>query len=200
MIPSGTMPLSLVPVGAALPAWNVSGTSGNYPVVVADVLYDGYGSSSNWLVSINDSNTGHGYAPIQGQYTVAFKTTVGSTATIGQTGLIPPGTESLRMDVRTSGSPFSVLLVSGLTYHPISMMPLENFPDYTAYGGDVSALAGKVVTLSITESSPLGAGAGLLELDNINFSVQPVPEPGISALFLWGAAAFGYKCRRTRVS
>jgi len=198
-IPSGTAPLSLVPVHAALLFWNASASINNAPIGVSDILYDGFGSS-NSLISINDTNTGNGYVPIQGQYTVALRTTVGWSLSIGQTGFVPLSTESLQMDVRSSGNPFSVLMFSGLTYYPINMVPLDILPDYTVYGGDVSALAGKNASLSITEPSPVGTGVNVLELDNISFSVEPVPEPGTSELLLCGAVMFSLKCCCRRIS
>lgn len=115
-----------------------------------------------------------------------------SSSTISQTGLVPTGTKSLSIDAYVSGAPFIVTL-GGQT---ISMIPLQVFPTYTEYGGNIpSAFAGQAETLNFTEPPATGLQPqpSMFELDNIMFSTSSVPEPGTCALLLCGAVAFGIK-------
>ena len=90
------------------------------------------------------------------------------------------------MDVN-AGYGFTVTL-GGQT---INMVPLQAFPAYTTYGGDVSGLAGLVAQLSVT-APPTGVPNAVL-LDNIRFSSQFVPEPGIFGLCALGALLLGWR-------
>jgi hypothetical protein len=75
----------------------------------------------------------------------------------------------------------------------VNMTPLQAFPSYTLYGGNISAWAGHGATLSITEELPdglPGQSPSVLELDNIFFSTQSVPEPGPAMLTGIGALVF----------
>ena len=85
------------------------------------------------------------------------------------------------MDEQNQGS-FAVT-VGG---ESINMVPLQNFANYTLYGGNVSAWAGQDTTLRITQLAPPlnqgGAALSVLELDDIVFSPAAVPEPRPLAL------------------
>jgi hypothetical protein len=184
-----------VPIGTALPAWSASFSSpGVGTNAVTQVWFDGP-SLGGTAISLIDANTGSGFTPIQGRYSVAlfgwpsgmFSPTGNPTyATISQTGLVPSGTESLLMDVNAWYG-FTVTL-GGQT---INMVPLQAFPAYTTYGGVVSGLAGLGAQLSIT-APPTGVPNAVL-LDNIQFSTQFVPEPGIFGLCALGALLLGWR-------
>lgn len=68
---------------------------------------------------------------------------------------------------------------------------------YEILGADVSAYAGQSGELRFT-SLPSGGitPLNLTYLDNIQFSNQPIPEPGVFGLFALGAFLLGWRFRR----
>jgi PEP-CTERM motif-containing protein len=183
---------SYVPISSALPGWSGYFTSSTATNQTMQVGYDFISLGGN-VISVNDSNTGFGFAPIQGKFSAVLfgGEYVGGgvtyySATISQTGLIPNGTASLLVDANYFGIPFVVML-GGQT---ISMVPLQTFPNHTLYGGDISSFGGQVATLSFTEPP---AQPSELVLDNIVFSPLAIPEPGIFGLFGFGALLLGWR-------
>jgi hypothetical protein len=181
-----------VPISAALPGWNASfsnATSGT--LAASQVWYDGL-SGGGSAISINDTNTGFGFVPLQGKYSAMLfgggpSSNSFYSATISQTGIVPTGTESLQVQIGNYGDAFIVSL-SGET---INMVPLATFAHYTLYGGDVSTFAGQLETLSFTAPPAAVTQPSFLEVDNILFSTSPVPEPGTLALAAMGAVLLG---------
>jgi hypothetical protein len=101
-------------------------------------------------------------------------------ASITQTGLVPttsqailfeaqPGTETLLVSIGGQNVPFIALSVE---------------PNYTLYGGDVSAFANQTMTLDFTVVPTSLTDQTGWNLDSIMFSSQPIPEP--NALGLYG--------------
>jgi hypothetical protein len=136
-----------VPVSSALPGWSAYGinnSSGTNALTQVGYDFISIGSSG---ISVIDSNA-PGFSPLQGDYSAfLFGSRVGSvsnTAMISQTGLVPSGTMSLRLDAYAFDN-FEVTL-GGQT---INMIPLQTFSNYTLYGGDISSFAGDVETLSL---------------------------------------------------
>ncbi len=176
---------STVPISSALPGW--TGPS----LIWYDTL-----SLGGALVSINDTNTGFGFVPIQGRYSAyLFSQGLNSptSVTISQTGLVPGGTMSLQAKMAWFGAA-PVVKLGGQT---INMVPLQTFPDYVLYGGDIPpSLAGQVALLSFTEPPPAQSSPGGLLLDSIIFSPQQIPEPSGLALSGLGAFLLGFFRRR----
>ena len=193
-IPNGTSPGSYIPISDGLPGWSGYYTSSTSTNVATQVAYEGISLGGN-VISIIDTNVGFGFSPIQGTYS-AFLFGGGSgtyyAATISQTGLVPAGTATLLMDASFFGANF-VVKIGGET---ISMIPLQNFSNYTIYGADISSFAGTTTTLSFTEPPATGVQPGGLLLDNIQFSSTPVPEPSDLALLVLGGLFLGYMYRR----
>ena len=147
-------------------------------------------------VSIHDSNGTEGFEgflPLAGRYSVLLQGTFGSgmpgepsTAAIGQTGMIPIDMQSLI---------FWGALVSGLQVtfdgQPIAFEAIGNGANYTIYGADISAFAGQAGELLFSTSNN-----GWAMLDNIQFSSNPVPEPGTWSLLALGGAAFVFVRRK----
>jgi hypothetical protein len=76
------------------------------------------------------------------------------------------------------------------------MVALANTPNYTLYGGDITAFAGLNAELRIaalaTPTYPFSAFA----FDSISFSDQAVPEPGALCLIGLGALFLGWRLRK----
>ncbi len=73
------------------------------------------------------------------------------------------------------------------------MIPVEQLgsgPNYFIMGGDISAYAGETDELRFTALPGTG---GLL--DNIEFSVSPVPEPGMMGWMMLGGIFLGSRLR-----
>jgi hypothetical protein len=127
------------------------------------------------LLSINNG------ALIQGSYTAFLQSAVvgsqSTSVTLSQTGLVPTGAESIELDGNEpNGGSFAVTLGGD----NITMFPLQTFSGYTLYGGNISAWGGQDASLSITQLAPASENGeyspSLLELDNITFSTQAIPE------------------------
>ena len=183
-----------VPIGTALPDWSASFSSpGVGTNAVTQVWYDNV-SLGGAAISLIDTNAGYGFTPIQGRYSVVlfggpsdiFSTSDPTYVTLSQTGLVPNGTESLLMDANAWYG-FTVTFGG----QGINMVPLQTFPTHTTYGGDISGLAGLVAQLKIT-APPTGVPNAVL-LDNIRFSSQFVPKPGVVALSALGALLLGWR-------
>jgi hypothetical protein len=169
-----------IPAANAFPGWNVS---------LAPV-YNGISLGAP-AISIIDSAAPLGAGPLQGKYSAFLFGSLGVTAEISQTGLIPAGTESVRMDVYTFYG-FTVMLDG----QPLTMVPLSSTSSYTVYGADIPAYAGETATLSL--DVPPIAEPNAAEFDGIVFSPQSTPEPSTWALILCGAGVFALKRRAKR--
>lgn len=195
---SGSSPGSDVPITSALPGWSGYYTSSTSTNATAQVAYDGI-SIGGAVISILDSNA-PGFKPLQGMYSVVLfggGSLAGeyTSSTISQTGLVPTGTKSLLFDGYVGSVPFIVTL-GGQT---ISVSALQTFSSYTLYGGNIPAvLAGQNETLSFTEPAPAQYPPSMVELDNIQFSDQSVPEPGVFGLSALGALLAGWRFLRRR--
>jgi hypothetical protein len=122
---------------------------------------------------------------LEGNYTVALQpSTAGpsTSASIGQTGLIPQTAESFSF----YGNGGFVVTFNG---HEIPLTTLGSGANYTVLAGDISAFAGQTAEL-------LFQGGGLL--DNIQFSNLPVPEPSVLGLSALGALLLGWCVIRRR--
>jgi len=173
---------SLVPTTAALPGWQAfySGSA------TAQVGYD-FISIGAPLISIVDNKAG---LPIQGNYSAYLFSAFTTSSSLSQAATVPFGTESIQLDANQSAFASFVVTLGGET---INMVPLQSLSDYTLYRGDVSTFADQDVALSITELPPTNPGysPSLLELDNIVFSPNAVPEPSVVALGAIGGLLFG---------
>ncbi len=196
-IPTGYAPNSSdVPVSVVLPGW-----SAYYGTNQASLVWDDGISIGGAIISVVDTNVAFSFFnPLQGKYS-AYLFGGGSgplvSSTISQTGVVPAGTLSLSFDAYVSGAPFVVTL-GGQT---INMVPLQILPNYTVYGGNTPpSFAGQSETLSFTEPPATGGlpQPSMFELDNIQFSVNSIPEPGTCALILCGTVVFGVNRWRKR--
>jgi len=178
----GGEPTFVVTTASALPYWTVY-----------------YGSVQQTQISYNDavlggepwltlSATGYPGVPeevIDGRFTPFLQggevNGVSTAVSITQTGQIPFGTQSLLFD--SAGNPFQMAVLIG--NQEVSLVPVGGGPDYTIYGGNISAWAGQ------TEQLTFSASLGNWAIDDITFSTQAVPEPNTVELVLTAATMLG---------
>jgi hypothetical protein len=191
-----------VPTNAAIPGWTAHYfQSGQGVQPAAEIWYDTL-SIGGAVISVNDSNTSPSFAPLQGKFSVLlFGAVFERSATISQRGLVPTSTQSLRMQISTDGYtlPIGQFIVT-LDGQVISMVPLATFPAYTLFGGDISSFENQPATLEITAAGvPPGELGNPIELDDIVFSSQPIPEPTeISLLGLGMLALMNFRASTYR--
>ena len=78
--------------------------------------------------------------------------------------------------------------------HALTPVPLASGPGLAeSYGCDISPYAGQYGQLTFSAPDTL---VGQNILDDIMFSTQPIPEPGLAALLAVGAALFGLMRRK----
>jgi hypothetical protein len=185
---SGYPPEGTFPIAIALPGWNgyaFGSTHGTLPIT--EVYYEDAGlviPTAN--ISLEDTNSR--LAPVQGNYSVLFHGTFSDhiriSAAIGQTGQIQADAQSLLFSGGFSGQ----VTFDG---QPIAYTAIGSVGQYTIYGGDVSAYAGR--TGELLFSTP---NFNISILDDIQFSSQPIPEPSGLALFGAGTLFLGFFRRR----
>ena len=185
-ISPGTPAGGIIAASQGIPGWSTSN----------NVVFDGVSGGGDF-VSIIDPNLPGNISPLHGTYSVVLfgGGPLGTPASISQTGLVPANARSIEMDLASSLSPAPFVVTLG--GQQITMVPLETLPHYTVYGGDISAYAGQVENLTITELSPPPPEVppSALELDDIVFSPNGVPEPTTRTLLFCGASAFALRRR-----
>ena len=174
IIPLGGFDTNQVEASAALPGWTVyiGGSSVN------NVLYDTLTIGSP-AVSIQDSLSPV-VQPLQGSYSVALQNLTGGsvTAAIGQTGQLPQDAASITFYV-ANYQPLQVTFAGS----SIPLVQLGTTANYSIYGGDIVTYAGRTGELLFTD---MANNSQPIMLDNIQFSDQPIPEPGVLSLFALG--------------
>jgi hypothetical protein len=193
-------------------AATVSQTQAPGNVSASDALPDWnayYGGNQQTQIGFNAVNSGIaqvallgtngvGETSIEGSFSVFLQGTyietlpsgriLGEEVSITQSGLVlvtaqsiffkaQPGTETLLMSLAGQNIPF---------------VALASEPNYTLYGGDVSAYANQSLELAFTVLSSSSGQTGW-NLDSIEFSSQPVPEPSEFALGALGALLLGFR-------
>jgi hypothetical protein len=153
-----------------------------------------------------------GNGPIQGNYSVQLSAYANAppgyyhNSSISQTGLIPGGTQSIQFLI---ANPFQAGIVQpnpivSLNGTPISLSEISQSGGVITMVGDVSAFAGTTADLTVLcEATPgpvFPANENIFNLDNIQFSVSPVPEPETLALFATGAFLLALHRRRSSMA
>jgi hypothetical protein len=190
-----------VPIAQALPSWHAS--IGGVPV--SEVWTDGESAGD---AAINVLGPGWPYiypGIISGNYTVLLQAGAnpqgGDTAvnvSIFQTGTIPADAQSLDFEAWNieGGGPPSVSF-DGNSLSPVALSSGQSLSGqpYTLYGADISAYAGQMGQLRFTDvfGGPVMCG---IELDDISFSPNAVPEPSTLALLV--TAGLALAARRWR--
>ncbi len=174
LVPDG---FDMVPITNALPHW-VGYINGQQQDRV------GYNVTSIGSALIAFYDAGSGYHPFEGDYFVSLQPSFNGSyaAALAQLGTVPATAESVRFDA------YGTLSVS-FAGQQIPLSALQSTPTYTIYGGDVSGFAGQTGWLQFQ---------GNAFLDNIFFSNQRVPEPGVLALSGLGVLLLGWCVLRRR--
>ena len=176
---------------SALPGWTTIGfLSPNY------ILYN---DLSLGAPSITLCGTNSTYSPsaLKGQFSLDLyggSVNPSAGASISQTGLVPANAVSLRFIAQGIPQPAGGPLVVALGGQSIPYSAISTGPNYTEYGGDISAFAGQIAQLTFT--APQGLN-NYWELDNIQFSSSPVPEPRVWSLFGLGIVLVGWRVQRS---
>lgn len=194
---NGTLPTSSASYGTTidaatgLPNWNISGSS----------LYYQYGPLGGPVIAITSY-----YSPSAGSNSVFLQAGFGGAPTpvsMWQNLSIPSNIKTITFqskslyDTNLYHGYYLALLVSAAG---VSISPLNFSTDssgYMNYGIDVSAYAGSTMELRFLVD-PLGGNiGGAYQIDNIQYSSTPVPEPGTLTLLGVGGVMLGLQyCRK----
>jgi hypothetical protein len=195
-IPAGTPVPTQISLTEGVPGWSESYTTGDFTELNSDMYYDGISGGGNF-VAIIDKNEPY-FQPLNGKYSAILFSQGGGpvydqySQSISQTALVPSGSQSLVFNAYVTGAPFVVTL-GGQT---INLELLQIFGNYTEFAGTIPpSLAGQSETLEFTElPTPEGDGQiAALELDNISFSPNAVPEPSALAFGVISGFLFGVR-------
>jgi hypothetical protein len=189
-----------VAISAALPGWSASIAG----VPVTQLLQNNYtlGAASIDIFgpSWNSVNPG----VIDGNYTVylqAFSTSEGNVS-LWQNGTIPANAASLQFSAWQFPSVNEALSVTfagnSLSLVLLSTGESASGQTYDVYGADVAAYAGQTGQLEFTSFG--GQGPDEVELDDITFSPNAVPEPNTLALLVMGGVALAFRRWRAKGS
>jgi hypothetical protein len=179
----------ILPTASAFPDWSAyygSPSDPTYSGSLSSVFYDGV-STGGASIDLLDSNAPSGGAPLplQGSYSALLEGSIpaaDTTASLGQTGTIPNTAQSLIFWAYGGGLDVS------FDGQALSLMTISNTMNYTVYAANISAFAAETGQLLFT--APVNGGA---ELDNIQFSTSPVPEPGTLALCTLGGLSLALR-------
>lgn len=155
--------------------------------------------------SVNVAIDGPDYFPsyiIQGQYTPILQAGQGNgfirmSAAIAQTGQVPGSANSLIF--KTSTFPYPAQLEVTLSLQPLTLILLETNPNYLVFGVDVSAFANQNAELRFAALSQQPLPFFSVSIDDISFSPQSVPEPGMFGLFGLGSLLLGCRFLKRRI-
>jgi len=167
----------------AVPAWTV--LIGGNPISQITYNDPALGSTFVTLWATNG-------AQISGNYSVLLQGGLtASSASISQTGLVPVSAQSL-LFYGAGNSPTTPVIEVSLGGQNLPLMVISNALNYTVYGADISAFAGqiKALTFSALEASN---GYNDWNIDNIQFSSTPVPEPSGLVLAALGSLFLGFR-------
>ena len=134
-----------------------------------------YGAGGVFYPVMLSSQTNGG--SLGGFFSVVLSGAGSAAGSISQTAQVPLNARSLLFMIGAFYyGPFSVS-VDGQN---LSFRAMSATPNYTLYGADISTFEGQTTTLAFES---LG---GITILDDIQFSSEPIPEPGVLALLLLG--------------
>jgi len=173
---------SPVPAANAFPGWTVNAQY---------ILYDNFSLSGN-SISIVGTSPPNGGPVIQGAYSAFLASGnapgLGQTISLGQSGTIPLGIESMSFWGNLGGLQIS------FGGQALAFSETGSTANYNIYAGDVSAFAGQTGQLLFS----LPAYTSNVTLDNIQFSTSSVPEPSAFALTALGGLLVVWRRAKAR--
>jgi hypothetical protein len=189
--PSSSLYPHSVYASDALPGWTFTGNFQGQNDIFYDIVSRGSPS-----VSILDAN---GFPPaLDGAFSVDLYGggLPSAGVSLSQTGLVPASTVSIVFIAQGTPLPAGGPLLVSLGGQNISYSAISTGPNYTTYGGNITAaLAGQTEQLTFTV--PFG-GNNYWEIDDIQFSPSSVPEPSAISLFTLVSLIFGWNFHRSR--
>jgi hypothetical protein len=170
-------------VTTALPDWNVYYGANQQYAQQSQMGYQILSTGQTFVTLLGPTN-GPFATSISGNFSLLLQGGVtAASASISQTGLVPASAQSIQFEGQSGAGP---LLVS-LDGQNIPIVAIGTGPNYTLYGGNVSAFADQTALLQF--SAPEGYNANNnWNIDDIAFSPNSVPEPQTWTLLLSGAA------------
>jgi hypothetical protein len=171
-----------VPISEALPGW--TGTINGTPVTQALQNNITLGAPS---IDILGPSWNFNPGIIEGNYSVFLQTFISSEGEVSlwQDGTVPANTASLQFSAWSQYSPVNLLVSfagNNLSLVALSTGTSPSGQPYTVYGASLAPYAGQTGQLEFTTFA--ATRPGQIELDDISFSTQSVPEA--SPLLLTG--------------
>jgi hypothetical protein len=162
----------------AFPGWTVSASASTNPFCQLFALYNNRTLDSPAVDLIGPLfPNATGYSSLQGSYSVGlqYSALFNVFPFLSQTGHVPTDARSISILV-PSGSAWWQWPSVNLSGVNIPLTPLGD----GRVGGDVSSFAGTTVDLTFS------TGTYFAYFDNVVFSNQPIPEPGVVGFFALG--------------
>jgi hypothetical protein len=185
--PSGPYYPDAVYASNAIPGWT---TTGGF-LGPNDIGYNFFSLGSTAITLVGTNAAIHA---IDGNFGVfLYGGDTAPAVTLSQTAMLPADAASIFFKAQYSGAPGGILLVS-VGGQNIPFSPISTGSDYTLYGGDVSAFAGQSEQLVFSAL----AGENFWNIDDIQFSSTPVPEPNGLCLFSAGVLLLGWRIGRSK--
>ncbi len=178
----------------ALPGWTAYSSTNQ----ATQVLFNDFCLGAT-CISLLGTNSPVG-PPIEGGFSVLLQGGVSgpgtlhpTAASIRQTGLVPASSRSVRFKAQLDSLGVPGVLSMSLDGVNIPYVSLSSGPNYTLYGGDISAFAGRTAELGFSLFGGAGIDYSIWNLDSIEFSDLAVPEPSVLGLSLLGALLLGWR-------
>lgn len=202
IVPIPGDPYGRVQFSPAFPGW--TGYVG--PAQATAALYNSYFLGTSAISILNNGWPYPFGGVIEGNYTVLLQAGViedpnpsPADTTLLQTAIVPNTAQSLRFRAQQPGSLSpAISLEVTLGGEQLLLTPLGSGANYTLYGADIHMFASRTAELSFTVPSPPDRDITYVFLDSIQFSDQPVPEPGIFGLCALGVVMLGWRALRRR--
>jgi hypothetical protein len=187
-IVNGDYGQTTIAVTNALPGWAVFIGSNQ----VSQITYNDPALGSTWVTLWATNGQ-----QISGNYSVLLQGGLtASSASISQTGLIPVLAESLLFEAQPQAD--AGTLEVSLRGVNLPFFALSSGANYTLYGADISAFAGQTEQLTFSALVEVSSYGNDWNIDNIQFSNLPIPEPGVFSLSVLGALLLGWRVLRRR--
>jgi hypothetical protein len=170
-----------VTVASALPYWTAE-----IGGVQQTEIYQNGGSTGAAEISLLTSISPQ--PPLDGNYSVLLQANPLASASISQTGEIPPGSQSLLFDAQGGYGQLTVTIGND----SLTLFSVSAGPNYEVYGANITAWSGQTEQLAFTATTSYSIGLVNWELDDISFSpTSVVPEPSPLVLTAIGGVLFG---------